>query len=104
MALTTSAIGFVVFRNSFATRHMQMLCLPLPTIHASGKYVEVVAAKKMMQPTAWTQRSRSAVALSLRPGSNPPSVKPGAYWLKWEDVHGDAGSAQGVWRAREDAY
>jgi hypothetical protein len=25
-------------------------------------------------------------ALGLRPGSNPPSVKPGAYWLKWENV------------------
>merc|ERR1712166_278578 len=25
-------------------------------------------------------------ALGLRPGSNPPSVKPGTYWLKWENV------------------
>ena len=25
-------------------------------------------------------------ALGLIPGSNPPSVKPGAYWLKWENV------------------
>ena len=27
-----------------------------------------------------------AAALGLRPGSNPPSVKPYAYWLKWENV------------------
>ena len=25
-------------------------------------------------------------ALGLIPGSNPPSVKPAAYWLKWENV------------------
>ena len=25
-------------------------------------------------------------ALGLRPGSNPPSVKPGAYWRDWENV------------------
>ena len=25
-------------------------------------------------------------ALGLRPGSNPPSVQPAAYWLKWENV------------------
>ena len=25
-------------------------------------------------------------ALGLRPGSNPPSVKPVAYWLEWENV------------------
>ena len=25
-------------------------------------------------------------ALGLRPDSNPPSVKPGAYWLRWENV------------------
>ena len=24
--------------------------------------------------------------LGLIPGSNPPSVRPGAYWLKWENV------------------
>ena len=28
-------------------------------------------------------------ALGLRPGSNPPSVKPGAYWLKWENVEAE---------------
>lgn len=25
-------------------------------------------------------------ALGLKPGSNPPSVHPAAYWLKWENV------------------
>ena len=28
-------------------------------------------------------------ALGLRPGSNPPSVKPYAYWLKWENVEAE---------------
>ena len=28
-------------------------------------------------------------ALGLIPGSNPPSVKPGAYWLKWENVEAE---------------
>ena len=27
-----------------------------------------------------------AVALGLRPGSNPPFVKPGASWLEWVNV------------------
>merc|ERR1712086_1243318 len=27
-----------------------------------------------------------AAALGLIPGSNPPSVKPIAYWLEWENV------------------
>ena len=27
-----------------------------------------------------------AAALGLIPGSNPPSVKPTAYWLEWENV------------------
>ena len=29
------------------------------------------------------------VALGLIPGSNPPSVKPIAYWLKWENVEAE---------------
>merc|ERR1740117_1882358 len=28
-------------------------------------------------------------ALGLIPGSNPPSVKPDAYWLKWENVEAE---------------
>merc|ERR1712166_840808 len=28
-------------------------------------------------------------ALGLIPGSNPPSVKPGVYWLKWENVEAE---------------
>merc|ERR1711957_483161 len=28
-------------------------------------------------------------ALGLIPGSNPPSVKPGTYWLEWENVEAE---------------
>ena len=42
-----------------------------------------------------------AAALGLRPGSNPPSVKPGAYWLEWENVEAEMPAVSKAWGVPE---